>query len=664
MSVNWDKELKKADKYMQRALEHGNRVYERYQDKRDDMNNPSSVRRANLFYSGVQTLRESLFNSLPKADVSRMHKDASDDVARVASLILQRGLDYEIMCADDFKGSVRAAILDRLVPGIGTVWCRFAVDNDQMGQPVPGTERIFIDPVYWSDFRYSPARTWRDVWWCARMLPLTKSEIVARWGEEAMDNVPAEKNRGNVTPKEITDGKFEVWEIWNKRDKTVTWKVVGGEEPLEQIEDPYGLRDFYPCPPPLIANPTTTAYLPVTDYHQSQDQYNQLDILYARISCIIDAIKVAGLYDASSPEIGRMLQSGENKLVPVENWAMFMERGGAGGGVQWYPVEQVATVLQMLQTQYEAIKAVLFEVSGLSDIQRGVSNQYETAEAQKIKAQFASTRMGGYQRDVAEFVTSILQIMGEMLVQLYSDQKLQAIVGNLDPSDDQFIMPALQLLRDDQLSSYRVSVQADSLVQADWALEKGQRMELMGYVSQFLQSAVPAIQANPDMGQLLLTLFKFTVAGYRGGAEVEGALDRELDRLAMQAKQPKPPPPPSPEAIKAQAEAQKTQAEMAMKQEEAANRQQLEQAQFQADSELQSQRLVVDAALAKQKMDMEREKHEQQMAFEREKFMAEMAMMREKFQMECTKMSMQQEIMREKAENESEGAETESMEDD
>jgi hypothetical protein len=283
-----------------------------------------------------------------------------------------------------------------------------------------------------------------------------------------------------------------------------------------------------------------------------------------------------------------------------------------------------------------------------------VSNQYETAEAQKIKAQFASTRMGGYQRDVAEFVTSILQIMGEMVVQLYSDQKLQAIVGRLDEADEPMIPQAMQLLRNDAMSTYRISVQADSLVQADWALEKGQRMELMGYVSQFLQSAVPAIQANPNMGELLLTLFKFTVAGYRGGAEIEGALDKELDRLAMEARKPKPPAPPPPEAIKAQAEAQKTQAEMAMKQQEAANRQQLEQAQFQADSELQSQRLVVDSALAKQKMDLEREKHDQEMAFEREKFMAEMAMMQEKFRMECQKMTMQQEMMHEKAENEPE----------
>jgi hypothetical protein len=42
------------------------------------------------------------------------------------------------------------------------------------------------------------------------------------------------------------------------------------------------------------------------------------------------------------------------------------------------------------------------------------------------------------------------------------------------------------------------------------------------------------------------------------------------------------------------------------------------------------------------------------MAFEREKFMAEMAMMQEKFRMECQKMTMQQEMMHEKAENEPE----------
>ncbi len=637
----WDSRLEKAEKFLQPAWDHGSRVYMRYQDKRDgSLGGNDRIKRVNLFYANVNVLKESLFNSLPKADVSRLHKgDMDDDVARVAALIMQRGLDYEIQCADDFKGAVRAAILDRLVPGIGTVWMRFEMETDEQGSPMVGTEQIFIDAVYWEDFLYQPARSWKDIKWVARKLELTKAEIISRWGEEAMSKVQVEKNNKNdLTPKQITDGKFLVYEVWDKVTRTVSWVCKGADEPLELKDDPYGLKDFFPCPPPLIANLSTTAYLPVTDYHIAQDQYSQLDVLYARISLIITAIKVAGVYDASSPEIGRMLEGSENKLIPVEDWAMFSEKGGAAGGIQWYPIEQVAMVLQNLQTQYEAIKSVLFEVSGMSDIIRGASNQYETAQAQQIKAQFASVRMNGYQRDVAEFVTGILNIMGEMMVQLYSDQKLQEIVGMLNPADMQYVPAAVALLRNDQLAMYRIVVQADSLVQADWALEKQQRMELMGYISQFLQSAVPAITQNPSMGSLLLTMLKFTIAGYRGGAEIEGAIDKELDNMVKAASAPKPPPPPDPEVIKAQAEQARMQAGFELKRQEALMQSQLEQQaqegrmaiereQAALDAEVSRQKMAQDSALQAQKIEGERRQQETEIAYLSEKYRMELEFM-------------------------------------
>jgi len=631
----WDSRLQKAEKFLQPAWEHGSRVYMRYQDKRDGSIG-DGVKRANIFYANVNVLKESLFNSLPKADVSRLHKgDMDDDVARVASLIMQRGLDYEIQCADDFKGSVRAAILDRLVPGIGTVWIRFEMETDEQGAPLAGTEQIFVDSVYWEDFLYQPARSWKDVKWVARKLEMTKAEIVSRWGEDAMTHVQADKNNKNdLTPKQITDGKFIVYEVWDKLSRTVSWVCKGAEEPLEMKDDPYGLKDFFPCPPPLIANLSTTAYLPVTDYHIAQDQYNQLDVLYARISLIITAIKVAGVYDASSPEIGRMLEGSENKLIPVEDWAMFSEKGGAAGGIQWYPIDQVAMVLQQLQGQYEAVKSVLFEVSGMSDIIRGASNQYETAQAQQIKAQFASVRMNGYQRDVAEFVSAILNIMGEMMVQLYSDAKLQQIVGMLNPADMPFVPAAVALLRNDQLSMYRISVQADSLVQADWALEKQQRMELMGYISQFLQSAVPAITQNPSMGSLLLTMLKFTIAGYRGGAEIEGAIDKELDNLVKASSAPKPPPPPSPETLKAQAEQAKMQAEFQLKQQEAMMQAQLEQQAQEGRMAIEREQAALDAEVSRQKMEQDAALQAQKMAGEQKKQEVELYYLAQKYQME------------------------------
>ena len=638
----WDTRIQKAEKYMQPAWTHGQAVYGRYQDKRDGtLGSDSNIKRANIFYANVNTLKESLFNSLPKADVSLVHKGDSDDVGRVSALIMQRGLDYEIQCADDFKCAVRGAILDRLVPGIGQVWIRFEMETDEQGAPLAGTEQIFVDQVYWEDFLYEPARNWASVKWVGRKLDLTKAEIIERWGEDAMSKVQMTKGETtDLTPKQITENKYLVYEIWDKIKRKVHWVCKGADAPLESIDDPYQLKDFFPCPPPLIANCTTTAYLPVTDYHIAQDQYNQLDVLYARIGMIITAIKVAGLYDAQSTEIGRMLEGLENKLIPVENWAMFVERGGAGGGIQWYPIEQVVTVLQQLQAQYEAVKATLQEISGMADIIRGSSNQYETAAAQTIKAQFASVRMNGYQRDVAEFVTGIINIMGEMMVQLYSDDKLQKIVGQLNPADLPFIQPALEVLRNDQLAMYKISVQADSLVQADWALEKGQRMELMGYVSQFLQSSVPAIQQNPNMAPLLLTMFKFTIAGYRGGAEIEGALNRELEQMAKQAQeaaaQPPQPPPPSPEEIKAQAEAAQMQQQMQidmqkaeqmsqLKQQEAQNDFALAQQQAGLDAENEQRKMQQDAALQAQKMEGERQYQDAELEYLQRKYDLELA---------------------------------------
>lgn len=638
----WDTRIQKAEKYMQPAWTHGQAVYGRYQDKRDGtLGSDSNIKRANIFYANVNTLKESLFNSLPKADVSLVHKGDSDDVGRVSALIMQRGLDYEIQCADDFKCAVRGAILDRLVPGIGQVWIRFEMETDEQGAPLAGTEQIFVDQVYWEDFLYEPARNWASVKWVGRKLDLTKAEIIERWGEDAMSKVQMTKGETtDLTPKQITENKYLVYEIWDKIKRKVHWVCKGADAPLESIDDPYQLKDFFPCPPPLIANCTTTAYLPVTDYHIAQDQYNQLDVLYARIGMIITAIKVAGLYDAQSTEIGRMLEGQENKLIPVENWAMFVERGGAGGGIQWYPIEQVVTVLQQLQAQYEAVKATLQEISGMADIIRGSSNQYETAAAQTIKAQFASVRMNGYQRDVAEFVTGIINIMGEMMVQLYSDEKLQKIVGQLNPADLPFIPQALEVLRNDQLAMYKISVQADSLVQADWALEKGQRMELMGYVSQFLQSSVPAIQQNPNMAPLLLTMFKFTIAGYRGGAEIEGALNRELEQMAKQAQeaaaQPPQPPPPSPEEIKAQAETAKMQQQMQIDMQKAQQMSQLKQQEAQNDFMLAQQQAGLDAENEQRKMEQDALLQAQKMEGERQYQEAELAYLQRKYDLELS----------------------------
>ena len=630
MSV-WDKRIAKAEKFFERAREHGRKVYMRYQDKRDD--DIIGLQKVNIFYANVNTIKESLFNSLPKPDVSRLHKgDYEDDAARVAALVLQRALTYEVHCAKSFTGSIKYAILDRLVPGIGQVWLRF---EKAEGRP----EEIFIDVLYWEDFIYGPARCWEEVPWVGRRHMFTGQEIIDLYGKSALNEASVIKDDNNITPKEINEGKYCVYEIWEKKTRKVFHVIIGVAKPIKTLDDPYKLPDFFPCPRPLVANLTTSAFLPVTDYHLAQDQYNELDVLYARMALISRAVKVAGCYDAASAEIGSMLEGQENKLIPVDNWAMFAERGGAKGMIDWYPVEQVVTVFAALQSQYEMVKATLYEVTGMSDIMRGASNQYETAAAQEIKAQFASVRMNGYQRDTSEFVRDILRIVASLMCNLYSDEKFMAIIGTFNEADKALLPAAAKILRDQFQLKYKVDIEPDSLTQSDWALEKGQRMELTGYLSQFLASAIPAVENSPELGPMLFAMVKFSIAGFKGAAEIEGIIDQQLAALVTKAQNPEPPK-PTPEEQKMQLEQQKAQMQ-----------QQLEQQKMQAQGQLEAQKFQMEAALrtqeSNQRMELERQQamadlavKRQELANEQEMFAMEMAMKQQEMQFKREEMGL------------------------
>lgn len=616
--IDWTKRIAKAEKFLEPCTEHGRKVYSRYKDSRDEV--ASLAQRANFFFANVNTLKESLFNSMPKPDVQRVQRgDFQDDPSRVAANVVARGLTYEIECAKDFDEAISLAIIDRLVPGIGQVWVSFKAETqeDELGgqKVVEGSEEITVEHVYWEDFIYEPCRRWSKCGWVGRRLHLTRGEMKKAYGEDAVDKAGmASGDDDSLTAVEINKDKFCVYEVWDKRSKKVYHVVKGLDEPLKTLDDPYQLRGFFPCPRPLVANADTTGFKPVTDYHLAQDQYNQLDVLYGRIQLIIEAMKVVGLYDASNTDIGRMLQGAENRLIPVDNWAMHAERGGTRGQIDWFPVEQVATVLQALYAAFEATKSILFEITGMSDIIRGASNPYETKGAQEIKAQFASVRMGAYQRDVAKFVRDILRIMAEMFTQLYSDTKVMQIIGDLPPADQQHLPAAAQILRSDVLSKYKVNIQTNSLTQADWALEKEQRMELVTTIGQMVGQITQMSQQVPGLEMLGVQLIKFAIAGYKAGTELEGWIDQQLDEMstkAMEAKNNPQPPEPSPEEKKAQAETEKMQMEMQIKQQEAQMNMGLEQQKMQMDLQMKQAELAHKEKMAQ--MDMQIKQIELQM---------------------------------------------------
>lgn len=603
----WVDRLSAWQRFSERFHERGTKIEKRYEDERDSVQEGGS-KRINMFYSNTTIIKESLYNSLPKPEVKRLHTGEWDnEPARVAATIMERTLAYEVKCAPNFDQSIKSAILDRLVPGLGTIWVGFEAESvDAEGMPIP--EHLTVEMVYWKDFMYEPQRAWEQVTWVGRKMYLTPEVAQERFGPGAVSYTQSSKPKHSTVEDAIKEGKVCVLQIWDKNTRQVHHMTPEGTI-LDTIDDPFGLSGFFPTPRPLIANPPTRQFLPMTEYYMAQDQYLGMDILYSRINLIVEAIRVSGVYDSSQTSIARMLQGNENRLIPVDNWAMFAERGGVKGHVDWFPVEQVATVLTHLISTYSFIKAELFEVTGMSDIIRGSTNQYETLGAQQLKAQFASVRMDGFQRDVSFFVRDVLRIMADVVCNLYSDDKISATCGILPEADQQFVPAALELLRSNYQSKYSIDIEPDSLTQADWGLEQQQRLEYINSLSQFLHAAVPAAEAAPAIAPLMVQMIKFASVGFKGSNELEGTLDQILD-AAMAGGLGGPEEEDNGEQAKQQMEIQKMQMEMQIKQQESQQKLEFKQQEHQMDLQFMQQKHQTELQFQREKLQLEYEKQQ------------------------------------------------------
>jgi hypothetical protein len=612
-SKSWLDNLEFAKKEQESWEKRAEKIVKRYRDDRSEMANGKKY---NILWSNVRTLVPAVYSKKPKAYCQRRNKDR-DPVARCASTLLQRALQYEIDQYSDYDEALKHAVLDRMLTGRGTAWIRFQSDageveteNEQepfeITDSTESNELCPTDYVFWKDFRHSPARTWDEVTWVARRVYLSRDEGVERFGDDfkqvplSHEPIGLEKMKNNGANVDDMK-KAVVWEIWDKSSKSAIWVAVGYESILDQKPDPLTLEGFFPCPKPLFSTMTSDTLIPVPDYTLYQDQANELDDITGRIAKLVEAVKVVGVYDTSQPNIARMMQEGfDNQLIPVDTWAMFSEKGGLKGAVDFMPVEMVVNALQQLYVAREQVKQVIYEVTGISDILRGASVASETATAQNIKSQYASLRLKDMQSDVARFASDLLRMKAQVMAQFYSPQTLVEMSGMMNTDDAQYLEAAMQLLKNNSLRGYRIEVETDSMITLDEQQEKQDRLEFLTATAGFLEKA---IQAPPELTPLLGELLLFGVRSFKAGDQMEGAIENAVKQLTA----PKPPqqPQPDPQMMVEQGRMQLEQVKMQMAQQAEQAKAQMEAAKAQSDSQL-----------AFAKMEQEKEIKAAQMAHE------------------------------------------------
>lgn len=605
----WHDELKRYNDQFQKFIERGKKVVKRYRDERRDSEMVES--KFNILWSNVQTLKPAIYSRPPKVEVSRRFKD-QNDVARVASMILERGIDFELRHYGDYHDSLSQCVDDRLLPGRGVAWIRYEPETETVEEPQISedlevgegdkgeeylandpepyeritNERTIVDYVFWQDFAHQPSRTWEECQWVARRVYMGKREGKERFGD-IFEQVPLSHVPEGVEEKTASDAvkKAEIWEIWCKGSGRVYWVAAHFDQLLDEREDPLELENFYPCPKPLFATVTNDCLIPVADFVLYQDQADEIDEITSRIRHLTKALKVMGVYAADEPALSRLMKEGNDAvLIPVTNWPAFVEKGGLQGAIQFVPLQDVVRALQQLYQSREACKQTIYETTGLSDIVRGASQASETATAQQIKSQFASIRLNSMKDDVARFARELLRMKAEIICAKYQPETIIKMSGILATPDAALAEQAIVMLKNEPIRNFAIEIETDTLVQLDEQADKQSRIEFLTAAGGFLREAVMAGQQSPQIVPLLGQMLLFGARGFKVGRELEGVFEQYLAQAQNQQAQPQGQEQPDQGAAMAQVQMQTDRARLQLEG-------QLGQMKEQAESQREAMRL-------------------------------------------------------------------------
>lgn len=647
----WFKEIELADKAEKEWREDAKQAIKTYESEPvgKDSARDNKNRTFNILWSNVEIKREAIYSALPDPDIRRRWRD-EDKLGKAVAEVLERCSTYILDCKD-VDTELIAACNDMLVPGRAVTRIRLNSQMDAMGNVT--SQELDTEQVQWDDFKRGPGKTWAEVPWIGFTHKLTKQEVSDKWGEDianklTFNSVGEDGNENQDESDEIKTSlsRAKVYEIWDKEEKNVKWLAESYKDDFLSVDDdPLDLRGFWPIPHPLYAVESSTSLIPETEYSKYQILADELEIVTRRRNRIAQAIRVRGVYDSTLPEMEKLLESGDNQMIPMENASKYAEMGkGLDNAVWMLPLETLVQTYQILGQARNELISQIYEITGISDIVRGDTNPNETATAQQIKGNFASLRLEKQKGAFSKYARDLLRLIVEVIAEKFDISTLKRMSGLKYPTreemtqaqqvmamsqrfpqmvDPQSVEQAQQLLqsglptwediqemmRDDLERDYRVDVETDSTIAIDKQRDQANIAEFingMGNLGKFLEGYGSMGMITPEASKKLLVSF---ARRFELGRDVEDELEKEAP----------PKQGPSPEEMKAKAEEQKMQMEQQQAQMQAQLDERLAQMELQAkerESQIKEREAALDFRLKQMEAQIEAERLQNKDAYE------------------------------------------------
>jgi hypothetical protein len=584
----WIDDINTAQKREKSYRTEGRKIMEIYEgEKPEDMP-------FNILFSNTAILSPALYGNLPRPVVQRRFKD-DDPIGKAASEAATRMLSFLLDTNseeyDDFDAVTKETVLDACLPGRGLA--EFCYEGETAQVPVPGQaepseqlvhECVYAEHMVWNRFVHGYAKKWQDVPWLAFELYFDKPAAEKQFGAvkaKDLKYVPegdAEKDEKDSSEKDSNRKVARVYKVWDKGSRRLLFIAQDQDDYLKVEDDPYKLTGFFPCPKPLRLVHKSGNLLPSPLYALYKNQAEELNRLTTRINALIKMCKVRGVFDGTlGDEIKKVLDADDGELIPTDQASTLAREGGLEKHIWLMPLDKVVATIQQLYMSRQQCKAVIYEITGISDIMRGDTQASETLGAQKLKSQYGSLRLKDLQGEVERYVRDCLRIMLEIAAQMFSpetwmkatglpyltDEQAMQAQAAMQAAAQQYAMTAAQaqqsgqpappppqppqlppkwsdvlgVLKDDLQREYKIDVETNSTIDPSATEQRQNLAEMINAIAQFLNGVGPLVQE----GALPLDAAKGILLGivrqYEMGSEVEDYI-RQMQMPAPQQQQP------------------------------------------------------------------------------------------------------------------------------
>ena len=582
----WLNEIGAARKREKDFRKDGQRILDIYDGKK------SETTPFNILYSNTETLLPALYSSIPRPVVQRRFKD-EDPLGKAAALAGQRVLEFlldtNVEGYETFDQGMKMAALDGLLPGRGVTNVKYDSEEGQMAppegspegtEPTPykKSELVCIDTRSWNRVFFGYAKKWSRVPWVAYEEHIDEEEATRLFGEkiakeivyttgEEMDN---EEDKSNTDADDRNTGERKtalVYQIWDKAGgKKVRYVSAQYAEGFLKVQDdPLQLTGFFNCPKPLQFLEKSNDLLPVALYALYENQAKELNRLTVRINRIVEALKARGVYDTELGEdIGNLMKADDNALVPADKSSSLAAEKGLQNAIWFMPLDVLVGVLERLYLAREQCKAVIYEITGISDIIRGSTKASETFGAQELKSQWGTMRLKPKQSEVQRYARDLLRMMLEVAATKFSEetwakmtglpfvtttqrqqleqvmqaamlQAQQMAAAGQQPTPQQMQSmqqlqaemakpvwgKVLEMLRDDTQRAYRIDIETNSTVLPEAVEDQKNISEVMTALGQYLNGITPLVTSGAMPFQAAQSMMLAIVRRFRFGGEIE-----------------------------------------------------------------------------------------------------------------------------------------------